>query len=83
MSSAGRLGEPLDPGGDAEQDLVVLGAEGDLTAALPKKSANGRSSAGSGTDGQQPRRSCAGRRAISAGISRSMCRPATAGRSYS
>ena len=37
MSRRGRLGEPLDPGGDAEQDLVVRLAEGDLDAGVAEE----------------------------------------------
>ena len=34
---AGRLGEALDPGGDAEEDLVVRVAEGDLDAGVAEE----------------------------------------------
>ncbi len=58
----------------------MLGAEGDSTAALPKKSVKGRSSAGTGRMASAAviRRCTPG---SSAGSSLSRCRPATAGRS--
>ena len=33
----GGLGDALDPGGHAEEDLVVLGAEGDLDAGVAEE----------------------------------------------
>ena len=36
-----RLGQPLDPGRDAEQDLVVLGAEGDLDRGVAEEVGEG------------------------------------------
>ena len=55
MSSDGGWRQPLDPRRDAEQDLVMLGAEGDLDRGVAEKVGEGALLGRHRPDGRAPR----------------------------